>query len=104
MSGRPSRQSAATKDFLVTHIGLRVRAFFTLGFSGILLEHFNDPAIVAKYRNYVDIREIIEQYRAAENIEIIGMGFYHPIFPLIPKEVWSEQLQRGKEIVERLSF
>jgi alpha-amylase/alpha-mannosidase (GH57 family) len=30
------------------------------------------------------------------------MGYYHPIFPLIPKEDWAEQLKRGKDIVERL--
>ncbi|MCM8775694.1 MAG: glycoside hydrolase family 57, partial [Candidatus Omnitrophica bacterium] len=40
--------------------------------------------------------------REAKNIEIIGMGYYHPIFPLIPKEDWEDQLVRGREVVKEL--
>ncbi|MBN2482842.1 MAG: glycoside hydrolase family 57 [Candidatus Omnitrophica bacterium] len=75
---------------------------FHVGFSGILLEQFTDPEIVSRYKKFVDIPEMIERYRQADNIEIIGMGYYHPIFPLIPREDWAEQLKRGKDIVERL--
>ena len=28
------------------------------------------------------------------------MGYYHPIFPLIPRADWAEQLERGREIME----
>ena len=45
---------------------------------------------------------MLEMYRTAKNIEIIGMGFYHPLFPVMPKEDWDEQLKQGKEIVERV--
>lgn len=75
-------------------------ANFCVGFSGILLEQFKEREIVDRYRKFVDIPKMLQSYREAKNIEIIGMGFYHPIFPLVPKEDWSEQLQQGREIVE----
>ncbi|MFA6378153.1 MAG: glycoside hydrolase family 57 [Candidatus Omnitrophota bacterium] len=77
-------------------------ACFHIGFSGVLLAQFLDPKIVDRYRKYVDIPQMLEMYRSAKNIEIIGMGFYHPLFPVIPKEDWDEQLKQGKEIVEKI--
>jgi len=77
-------------------------AYFHVGFSGILLEQFTDKDIIDKYRKFVDIPKMIEMYRTAKNIEIIGMGFYHPIFPLIPKDDWSEQLRMGADIADEL--
>jgi alpha-amylase/alpha-mannosidase (GH57 family) len=77
-------------------------AYFHVGFSGILLEQFKNPEIIDKYRKFVDIPKMIQLYRQAKNIEIIGMGFYHPIFPLIPHDDWAEQLEQGREIAEEL--
>lgn len=73
-----------------------------VGFSGILLRQFKDPKIIDRYRKFVDIPEMIEMYKQAKNIELIGMGFYHPIFPLIPEEDWPQQLQMGIEIAEEM--
>ena len=73
-----------------------------VSFSGILLEQFLDPDIVDRYRHIVDIPEMLERYRAADNIELLGLGYYHPIFPLIPRADWAEQLERGRAIVERV--
>jgi hypothetical protein len=72
-----------------------------VGFSGTLLEQLLDPDIVDRYRHIVDIPEMLESYAGAGNIELIGMGYYHPIFPLIPVADWEEQLLRGREIMER---
>ena len=74
---------------------------FHVDFSGVLIEQFLDPYIIDKYRCYVDIPKMLEDYRRAKNIEIIGMGYYHPIFPLIPKEDWPEQLDKGHEIFKK---
>jgi len=74
--------------------------FFHVGFSGTLLEQFQDPSIIKRYKKHVDIPKMIETYRKAKNIELIGMGFNHPIFPLIPKEDWQEQLQTGRDIMK----
>jgi alpha-amylase/alpha-mannosidase (GH57 family) len=74
-------------------------ARFCIGFSGILLEQLQDPAIVSCYAGIVDIPKMLESYRKASNIELVGMGYYHPIFPLIPVEDWDDQLERGKQKV-----
>ncbi|WP_295407836.1 glycoside hydrolase family 57 [uncultured Thiocystis sp.] len=73
-----------------------------IGFSGVLLEQLIDPDIVDRYRHLVDLPAMLDQYREAENIELIGMGYYHPIFPLIPRADWLEQLERGRAIMERV--
>jgi len=75
---------------------------FHVDFSGILLEQFRDPAIIEKYRRWVDLPQMLANYRQAKNIEIIGMGYFHPIFPLIPKEDWKEQLDMGRDIAHEL--
>jgi len=70
-----------------------------VGFSGILLEQLCDCDIIDSYRRFVDIPAMLDSYRTADNIELIGMGYFHPIFPLIPREDWSEQLASGREIM-----
>lgn len=69
---------------------------FCIGFSGVLLEQFEDPQIVSRYSGIVDIPAMLARYRETPNIEIVGMGYCHPIFPLIPLEDWDEQIARGK--------
>jgi alpha-amylase/alpha-mannosidase (GH57 family) len=76
--------------------------FLHVGFSGILLEQFLDPIIVDAYRHIIDIPAMLENYRTATNVELIGMGYYHPIFPLIPKQDWQDQLWRGREIMQQV--
>lgn len=73
-----------------------------VGFSGVLLEQLLDPGIVDRYRHIVDIPAMLEYYREADNIELIGMGYSHPIFPLIPHADWSEQLALGRAQMERI--
>ncbi len=73
-----------------------------VGFSGILLEQFRSPEIIDRYRQFVDIPAMIESYRECENIEIIGMGYFHPIFPLIPREDWDDHLVSGRQIIAEM--
>ncbi len=73
-----------------------------VGFSGVLLEQFLDQDIIDRYRHIVDIPAMLDLYREADNIELVGMGYYHPIFPLIPHADWPEQLERGRAIIERV--
>jgi alpha-amylase/alpha-mannosidase (GH57 family) len=70
---------------------------FCVGFSGILLEQLQDPNIVSRYAGIVDVPRMLDGYRNASNIEVVGMGYYHPIFPLIPVEDWDEQIERGRK-------
>ncbi|MFH0809312.1 MAG: glycoside hydrolase family 57 [Pseudomonadota bacterium] len=73
-----------------------------VGFSGILLEQFTDPGIINDYRQFVDIPAMLRAYAEAPNIELVGMGYFHPIFPLIPQDDWEEQLNLGVEMYQRL--
>lgn len=73
-----------------------------VGFSGVLLEQLRDPKIVDRYRHLVDIPAMLESYASADNIELIGMGYFHPIFPLIPQTDWEEQLLAGRQIMQEL--
>lgn len=71
-----------------------------VGFSGILLEQFLDPDIQKAYADIVDIPAMLDRYRRATNIELLGMGYYHPIFPLIPERDWTDHLVRGRTQIE----
>ena len=73
-----------------------------VGFSGVLLEQLTDPDIVDRYRRILDIPAMLNAYREADNIELVGMGYYHPLFPLIPRADWAEQLERGRAMTERV--
>ena len=48
-------------------------------FSGVLLEQLLSPDIIDRYRKFVDIPAMIESYKRSENVELIGMGYYHPV-------------------------
>lgn len=71
-----------------------------VGFSGILLEQFRDSDIVDSYRAIVDIPAMLDSYKEAANVELIGMGYYHPLFPLIPREDWGDHLDRGRQMIK----
>jgi alpha-amylase/alpha-mannosidase (GH57 family) len=86
---RPTRYARQYADLGHLHIG----------FSGILLEQFLDPSIVDRYRHIIDIPAMLDAYRSTPNIELIGMGYFHPIFPLIPPADWEEQLRTGRELM-----
>lgn len=73
-----------------------------VGFSGILLEQLQDLKIIDRYRKFVDLPAMLDSYARADNIELIGMGYFHPIFPLIPQTDWEEQLLTGRQIVEQV--
>ncbi len=77
-------------------------AHLHVGFSGILLEQFLDPQIVDAYRHIIDIPAMLELYRNTPNVELIGMGYYHPIFPLIPQPDWEDHLLMGRQIMQQV--
>lgn len=71
-----------------------------IGFSGTLLEQLRKPDVIDRYRHHMDIPAMLESYRQAKNIEFVDMGYYHPVFPLIPPEDWEEQLLKGRQAIE----
>ena len=54
------------------------------------------------YRRFIDIPAMLNSYAEAHNVELIGMGYYHPVFPLIPTEDWADQLISGRQIMEEI--
>jgi hypothetical protein len=73
-----------------------------VGFSGSLLEQLRDPTIVDSYRSIIDIPAMLDSYARTDTIELIGMGYYHPLFPLIPSEDWDDHLCRGRQMVKNV--
>ncbi len=71
-----------------------------VSFSGSLVEQLQAPKIIDKYRKHVDIPLMLESYRTADNIELLGMGYYHPLFALIPSHDWAAHIQRGFDIIK----
>jgi len=89
---RPARYAEAFKDV----------ARFHVGFSGVLLDQLTDPQVVRAYRDIVDLPAALDRYRDLENVEVVGMGYYHPIFPLIPPEDWLAQLALGRRKIQEV--
>jgi len=70
-----------------------------VGFSGILLEQLRNPAIIDSYRQFIDIPAMLHSYAEAKNIELVGTGYFHPIFPLMPREHWRDQLLSEQQLM-----
>ena len=60
------------------------------------------PDVIDAYAPHLDINAMLERYRKAENIEMMGMGHFHPVFPLIPEKDWEEQLIIGREKIKQV--
>jgi alpha-amylase/alpha-mannosidase (GH57 family) len=75
-----------------------------LGFSGILLEQLCSAWIIEKFSDVLDLKRMIEEYPEAKGVEFVGMGYYHPLFPLIPMEDWKPQIERWKKEAKELGF
>jgi len=77
---RPTRMIENYKDVARLH----------LSFSGTLLKQLEDPGIRETFGDIVDIEDFLNRYRQS-NIEIIGSGLYHSVYPLIPPADWDAQ-------------
>ncbi len=75
-----------------------------LDFSGILLEQLCDRHIIERFSDVVDLSRLMREYPSAGNIEFLGMGYYHPLFPLIPMEDWRPQIERWKQQAKKLGL
>jgi alpha-amylase/alpha-mannosidase (GH57 family) len=59
-----------------------------MSFSGTLLKQFEDPAIGETFHDVVDVEDFLCRYRHSD-IEFVGTGLYHPVYPLIPEADWD---------------
>jgi len=72
-----------------------------LSFSGTLLKQFEDPAIRETFHDVVSVEDFLNRYRRS-NIEILGSGLYHPVYPLIPAADWDAQTSWWKGLGRHL--
>ena len=63
-----------------------------MSFSGTLLKQLEDPAIKETLRDTVDIDNFLDRYKRS-NIEFVGTGLYHPVYPLTPEADWDAQTE-----------
>jgi alpha-amylase/alpha-mannosidase (GH57 family) len=75
-----------------------------LGFSGILLEQLLNERIIKAFSATVDLKRVVRVYPGVKGIEFLGMGYYHPLFPLIPMEDWEPQIKQWKQQAKKLGI
>ena len=94
---RPTRMLEGYEDVARLH----------MSFSGTLLKQLEDPGIRQTFRDVVDLEDSLNRYRRS-NIEFIGSGLYHPVYPLTPEADWDSQtewwLGLGRHLLGRQSF
>lgn len=78
-----------------------------MSFSGTLLKQLEDPAVRETFHDVVDIEDLLNSYNQS-NIEFLGSGLYHSIYPLIPHTDWDAQtgwwIGLGKHLLGRDKF
>jgi 4-alpha-glucanotransferase len=77
---RPTRMLEGYEDVARLH----------LSFSGTLLKQLEDPGVRQTFGDVVDIAGFLNRYRGL-NIEFLGSGLYHPVYPLTPPADWDMQ-------------
>jgi alpha-amylase/alpha-mannosidase (GH57 family) len=77
---RPTRMLEGYEDVARLHIS----------FSGTILKQLEDPAIRETFHDVVDVEDFMNRYRRS-NIEFVGTGLYHPVYPLTPSSDWDTQ-------------
>jgi alpha-amylase/alpha-mannosidase (GH57 family) len=65
-----------------------------LGFSGILLDQLSNESIIKAFSATIDLRRMLLEYPRVKGIEFLGMGYYHPLFPLIPMADWEPRIKK----------
>jgi alpha-amylase/alpha-mannosidase (GH57 family) len=75
---RPTRMIEGYEDVARLH----------LSFSGTLLKQLEDSGVRETFGDVVDIEDFLGRYRRS-NIEFIGSGLYHAVYPLIPSPDWD---------------
>lgn len=73
-----------------------------LSLSGTLLETLADPAFQSNVYGIVRLGDLLWYLQNTRIIEILGIGYYHPVLPLIPPPDREEQIRRWQGIGRHL--
>lgn len=88
---RPTRMLEGYEDIARLH----------MSFSGTLLKQLEDPAIRENFHDVVDVGDFLNRFQRS-NIEVLGTGLYHPVYPLIPAADWDAQTSWWKGLGKHL--
>ena len=79
-----------------------------LSLSGTLLETLSNPGFQDRVFGIVKCGELLWTLQNQRLVQILGTGYYHPVFPLIPPADWDEHLGRwlgiGRHVFWRKEF
>jgi hypothetical protein len=73
-----------------------------LSLSGTLLEVLSRPDFQERVHGIVKCGDLLWHLQNQRVIQILGTGYYHPVFPLIPQADWGEQLRRWQGIARHV--
>ena len=73
-----------------------------LSLSGTLLETLSNPEFQSRVYGTVDCGSLLWHFQNQSVIEILGTGYYHPVFPLIPEADREEHLARWQGMARHL--
>ena len=73
-----------------------------LSLSGTLLETLSRPEFQDRVHGIVKCGDLLWHLQNERIIRVLGTGYYHPVFPLIPPADWDEQLRRWQGIGKHL--
>nr|CRH05216.1 Putative GH57 : related to a-amylase [Candidatus Magnetococcus massalia] len=73
-----------------------------LSLSGTLLETLSSPGFQERVYGSVDCGSLLWHLQNEKIISIVGTGYYHPVFPLIPSDDRPEQMKRWKDQASHL--
>jgi 4-alpha-glucanotransferase len=65
-----------------------------LSLSGTLLEALADPGFQQRFYGVVDCGSLLWHLQNTAIVQVLGTGYYHPVFPLVPRADWDEHLRR----------
>lgn len=67
-------------------------------FSGTLLETLSNESFQTRVHGIVkcgDVLHHLQELQKDRVLEVLGTGYYHPLFDLVPEADWDEQVRRG---------
>jgi hypothetical protein len=73
-----------------------------LSLSGTLLETISNPEFQKRAYGFVKLGDLLWYLQNTDIFDVLGTGYYHPVFPLTPKADWNEQLVRWHNISAHL--
>lgn len=73
-----------------------------LSLSGTLLENLSDPSFQERVYGAVDCGSLLWHLQNERIIDILGTGYYHPVFPLIPEADRTTHVRRWLSLASHL--